>query len=48
VPLDGEQSLHSYTWDGTDAHNTIMATGLYFYRVKAGHFSASRKMLLMK
>jgi hypothetical protein len=48
MPLDAEQTMHSYTWDGTDANRAPMASGLYFYRIKAGNFTASKKMLLMK
>lgn len=48
MPLNAEQTMQSYTWDGTDANRAPMASGLYFYRIKAGDFTASKKMLLMK
>lgn len=48
LPLDGTSSTHSFVWDGTDKNRATMASGLYFYRVKAGKFTASKKMLLMK
>lgn len=41
----GEVSL---TWDATDMNGLTAATGVYFYRLDAGEFSASRKMVLMK
>ncbi len=34
---------HTFTFDGTN-----LATGIYFYRLTAGKFTASRSMLLMK
>ncbi len=38
----------SVTWDGTNEQGQEMATGVYFYRIQAGDFIQSKKMLLMK
>ena len=35
-------------WDGTDDRCERVASGIYFYHLKAGKFSASRKMVIIK
>jgi len=39
---------HSIVWDGADNLGDKVATGIYFYRLKAGEFTQSRKMALIK
>ncbi len=39
---------HSLVWNGKDDNNKEVATGLYFYRMKCGTFSSTKKMILMK
>ena len=36
------------TWDGTNANGQKVASGMYIYRMQAGSFSSTMKMLLMK
>ena len=40
--------LHSVYWDGTDSGNRVVTSGIYFFRVQAGAFDESRKMLFSK
>ena len=51
----GHKSAGMYTsrsraihWDGRDMFGEKVATGVYFYTLKAGEFSATRKLLIVK
>lgn len=39
---------YSIEWDGTDARGNKLSTGIYFYRIKAGEYEQSKKMMLIK
>jgi len=39
---------HRISWDGTDFLNHKVASGLYFYRFRAGAFTETRSMVLLK
>jgi hypothetical protein len=39
---------HVATWNGQDASGTMVTSGIYFCRIKAGTYTATRKMLLLK
>jgi hypothetical protein len=39
---------HAATWDGRDAFGTPVASGVYFYKMIAGSFVESRRMVLLK
>jgi hypothetical protein len=47
---NGMQSAGTYetTWDGTNRTGEQVASGIYFYRIKAGENIETRKMLLLK
>ena len=38
----------SASWSGLDTSGRPVASGLYFYRLEAGRFNETRKMLLLK
>ena len=48
--VDKNQTAGVYTqkWDGKNSNGMQMATGIYYYRIKAGDFMQMHKMLLMK
>ena len=43
--LDKEKAAY---WDGKDATGQSVSSGVYFYQLKAGDFSATRKMVIVK
>jgi len=50
VLVEERQAAGAYhiVWDGTDFNGERVASGIYLYRLKAGPFSATRKMVLLK
>jgi hypothetical protein len=43
--LPGERSI---SWDGTNSGGQSVASGVYLYRLKAGEYTASSRMMLLK
>jgi flagellar hook assembly protein FlgD len=35
-------------WDGKDAKGQAVSSGIYFYQLKIGDYSATRKMVIVK
>jgi hypothetical protein len=42
------KNIYSVTWDGTDNKGAPVASGIYFYKLVAGSFTQTKKMLLLK
>jgi hypothetical protein len=39
---------HKVVWDARDDHSKNVASGVYICRLRAGHFTATRKMVVLK
>ena len=39
---------HSVEWNGTDENGKSVSSGIYFYNMRSGKYSSTRKMILMK
>jgi hypothetical protein len=44
----GSLGVNTAVWDGKNDNGAAVSTGVYFYRVTAGEFVATRKMVLLK
>jgi hypothetical protein len=43
-----EAGEHQLLWNGRDDHNRDVSSGVYFYRMKSGRYTSTKKMLMMK
>ena len=39
---------HTVMWNGTDNRNASVSSGIYFYKMKAYHYTSVKKMILLK
>lgn len=48
--VDDERTPQNYKviWDGKDDQGKEVTSGIYFYQLRAGDFSDSKKLLLIK
>jgi hypothetical protein len=43
-----EMGTHTITWDGRNDAGATVSSGVYFYRLDAGKFSSTKKMVMLK
>jgi flagellar hook assembly protein FlgD len=43
-----EPNYYNVEWNGRDENNRSVASGVYFYKMKAGRYTSTKKMILMK
>ncbi|NUO81650.1 choice-of-anchor B family protein [candidate division KSB1 bacterium] len=48
VSAEQQAGYHSASWDGKDEHGQPVGSGVYLYQMRAGNFSQTRKMLMIK
>lgn len=46
--FNGTDNLYSVTWNGTDENKALVSSGIYFYKLKNGIYTSTKKMILMK
>jgi len=42
------EGYHEATWDGRNESDASVTSGIYIYRMSAGNFTATKRMLLLK
>jgi hypothetical protein len=43
-----EAAFHTIVWNGDDAYGRNVGSGVYFYKMRAGKYTSTKKMILMK
>lgn len=43
-----DAGYHTFNWDGRSDNGSLTSSGIYIYRVVAGDYSATRRMILLK
>ena len=39
---------HTVVWNGTDNNGRAVSSGVYYYKMNAGKYSSTKKMIMMK
>ncbi|MDD4232303.1 MAG: T9SS type A sorting domain-containing protein, partial [Candidatus Cloacimonetes bacterium] len=47
IPMT-QQGMNSQVWNGLDNNGSAVSSGVYFFRLKSGSYSSTKKMVLMK
>ena len=45
---DYETGTYSVRWDGTNDNGSFVASGIYFYKLVAGNYISTKKMIYVK
>ena len=48
IPALGAAGAHETVWDGRNDRGGAVASGIYFYKMRAGDFTDTRKLVLLK
>ena len=48
IPRFYTDEARAADWDGNNQAGEHVASGIYFYSIEAGEFTATRKMLMLK
>ncbi|HHE37821.1 MAG TPA: T9SS type A sorting domain-containing protein, partial [Candidatus Cloacimonetes bacterium] len=48
VAAASTQLMHSIDWNGKDEFGNPVNSGVYFYKLKCGKYSATKKMILIR
>ncbi|MEJ2634357.1 MAG: right-handed parallel beta-helix repeat-containing protein [Calditrichia bacterium] len=50
ILVNGQQleGAHKVAWNGRDANGRLVGSGLYFFRIEAGNYVKTRKMMFLK
>ncbi len=48
VEKNDKPGSHTVTWHGTDDRGKPVGSGIYFFKIKSGSFSSTKKMILIK
>jgi flagellar hook assembly protein FlgD len=43
-----DAAYHTVTWNGDDTNGRLVGSGVYFYKMRAGKYTSTKKMILMK
>jgi len=48
INVEQPAGIHRVTWDGKNSFDQEVASGLYFYRIRAGNNVVTKKCLLLR
>ena len=48
IDQDFSKGNHKVTWNGKDKNNRTVSSGVYFYRLRSGNYTSTKKILILK